>query len=94
MKRMIDLLKRYNATGVLRMNFTGYLIAVFAGMGAENMARTRYITLNMLRQEKTCKKGIKAKRFKAALDSDYAEKSHRLFFKRLCSCPVYICLLL
>ncbi|MFT7006004.1 MAG: hypothetical protein ACJAXJ_003796 [Colwellia sp.] len=28
----------------------------------------------MLRQEKTCKKGIKAKRFKAALDSDYAEK--------------------
>jgi hypothetical protein len=61
---------------------------------AENMAKTRHITLNMLRQEKTCKKGIKAKRFKAALDSDYAEKSHRLFFKRLCSCPVYICLLL
>ncbi|MFT6194520.1 MAG: hypothetical protein ACJASU_001421 [Cognaticolwellia sp.] len=28
----------------------------------------------MLRQEKICKKGIKAKRFKAALDSDYAEK--------------------
>ena len=42
--------------------------------GAENMATTRHITLNMLRQEKTCKKGIKAKRFKAALDSDYVEK--------------------
>tara|TARA_R110002167_G_scaffold1767_1_gene8478 strand:+ start:36377 stop:37501 length:1125 start_codon:yes stop_codon:yes gene_type:complete len=42
--------------------------------GAENMATARHITLNMLRQEKTCKKGIKAKRFKAALDSDYAEK--------------------
>lgn len=42
--------------------------------GAENMATGRHITLNMLRQEKTCKKGIKAKRFKAALDSDYAEK--------------------
>lgn len=42
--------------------------------GAENMAISRHITLNMLRQEKTCKKGIKAKRFKAALDSDYAEK--------------------
>jgi len=28
----------------------------------------------MLRQEKSFKKGIKAKRFKAALDSDYAEK--------------------
>ena len=41
---------------------------------AENMATARHITLNMLRQEKTCKKGIKAKRFKAALDSDYAEK--------------------
>jgi len=42
--------------------------------GAENMATARHLTLNMLRQEKTCKKGIKAKRFKAALDSDYAEK--------------------
>jgi predicted transposase YbfD/YdcC len=42
--------------------------------GAENMATTRHITLNMLREEKTCKKGIKAKRFKAALDSNYAEK--------------------
>ncbi len=41
---------------------------------AENMATARHITLNMLRQEKTCKKGIKAKRFKAALDSDYVEK--------------------
>lgn len=42
--------------------------------GAENMATARHITLNMLREEKSCKKGIKAKRFKAALDSDYAEK--------------------
>jgi predicted transposase YbfD/YdcC len=44
------------------------------GNGAENIVTARHITLNMLRQEKTCKKGIKAKRFKAALDSDYAEK--------------------
>jgi len=42
--------------------------------GAENMATARHITLNMLKQEKTCKKGIKAKRFKAALNSDYAGK--------------------
>ena len=42
--------------------------------GAENMATARHISLNMLRQEKTCKKGIKAKRFKAALDTNYAEK--------------------
>ncbi|MCP4989444.1 MAG: ISAs1 family transposase [Colwellia sp.] len=27
--------------------------------GAENMATARHITLNMLRQEKSCKKGIK-----------------------------------
>jgi hypothetical protein len=56
--------------------------------GAENMATARHITLNMLRQENSCKKGIKAKRFKAALDSDYAEKLFRVFFKRLCSYPV------
>lgn len=42
--------------------------------GAENMATVRHMGLNMLRQEKTCKKGIKAKRFKAALDTEYAEK--------------------
>lgn len=48
--------------------------------GAENMATARHITLNMLRQEKTCKKGIKAKRFKAALDSDYAEKATSTIF--------------
>jgi predicted transposase YbfD/YdcC len=48
--------------------------------GAENMATARHITLNMLRQEKTCKKGIKAKRFKAALDSDYAEKVRSTVF--------------
>ncbi len=42
--------------------------------GAENMATLRHVSLNMLKQEKTCKKGIKAKRFKAALDTNYAEK--------------------
>ena len=41
---------------------------------AENMATTRHISLNMLKEETSCKKGIKAKRFKAALDTDYAEK--------------------
>ena len=44
------------------------------GNSAENMATARHISLNMLRKETTCKKGIKAKRFKAALDSDYVEK--------------------
>ena len=36
--------------------------------------------LNMLRQEKICKKGIKAKRFKAALASDHAEKVQSTIF--------------
>jgi len=41
---------------------------------AENLTVMRHITLNLLKAEKSCKKGIKAKRFKAALDSDYVEK--------------------
>lgn len=41
---------------------------------AENMVVMRHLTFNLLKQETSCKKGIKAKRFKAALDSDYAEK--------------------
>ena len=49
------------------------------------MATARHITLNMLRQEKTCEKGIKAKRFKVELDSDSAEKVLTTVFKRLCS---------
>lgn len=44
------------------------------GNAAKNMVTARHIALNMVRQEKTCKKGMKAKRFEAALDSDNAEK--------------------
>jgi len=59
---------------VLDVSFREDHSRIRRGNSAENMATTRHITLNMLRQEKTCKKGIKAKRFKAALDSDYTEK--------------------
>lgn len=59
---------------VLDVSFREDHSAIRRDNGAENMAKTRHITLNMLRQEKTCKKGMKAKRFKAALDSDYVEK--------------------
>lgn len=40
---------------------------------AENMATTRH-NLEYVKTKKTCKKGMQAKRFKAALGSDYAEK--------------------
>jgi predicted transposase YbfD/YdcC len=59
---------------VLDVSFREDNSRIRRGNSAENMATTRHITLNMLRDEKTCKKGIKAKRFKAALDTDYAEK--------------------
>jgi predicted transposase YbfD/YdcC len=41
---------------------------------AANFGVFRHIALNALRQEKTDKKGIKAKRFRASLEPDYAEK--------------------
>lgn len=39
----------------------------------ENFGIFRHVAINALRNEKTCKKGIKAKRFKATLQSDYAQ---------------------
>lgn len=41
---------------------------------AENFGVFRHVALNALRQEKSYKKGVKAKRFKAGLDSEYADK--------------------
>lgn len=41
---------------------------------SENFGVFRHIAINALRKEKTCKKGIKAKRYKAALQKDYAQK--------------------
>ena len=40
----------------------------------ENMAVFRHVVMNALRKEKTCKKGVKAKRFKATLQAEYAQK--------------------
>jgi len=41
---------------------------------AENLAVLRHIALNTLRNEKTFNKSIKAKRYKATLESDYTDK--------------------
>ena len=41
---------------------------------SENSGVFRHVAINSLRSEKTCKKGIKAKRYKAALQPEYAQK--------------------
>ena len=41
---------------------------------SENFGVFRNVAVNALRHEKSCKKGIKAKRYKATLEPDYAQK--------------------
>uniref|UniRef100_U1JSW0 Transposase ISAs1 family protein n=1 Tax=Pseudoalteromonas citrea DSM 8771 TaxID=1117314 RepID=U1JSW0_9GAMM len=60
------------------------------GNTAGNMTAVRHITLTMLRKEQACKKGIKAKRFKAALNTDYAEKVLLTVFKTFMRLPCFL----
>lgn len=47
---------------------------VRVGNAAQNLALVRKLALSMLSREKSCKRGIKVKRFKAALDLQYLLK--------------------
>ena len=44
------------------------------GSTPENMRTVNLLAAKILKNEKTCKKGIKAKQFKAALDNGYLTK--------------------
>ena len=56
---------------VLDMAFPEDECRVRKGNGAENLARLRHFALNMLKQDKTTKLGIKHKRLKAGWSNDY-----------------------
>lgn len=47
---------------------------------SEKMSVRRHLVLNLLRQETSFRKGLKAKRFKAALDTSYTEKIIKLIY--------------
>ena len=42
-----------------------------SGYAAENLALTRRMAINLLRQDKTCKRNIKGKLLRAAINPDY-----------------------
>ncbi len=56
---------------VLDMAFREDECRVRKGHGAENLARLRHFALNLLKQDKTAKMGIKNKRLRAGWDHDY-----------------------
>jgi predicted transposase YbfD/YdcC len=59
---------------ILDVQFNEDQSRVRKGHAAENLARVRRIALNLLKQEKTCKKGMAIKRLKAGWDTHYLLK--------------------
>jgi predicted transposase YbfD/YdcC len=57
--------------GILDIAFRKDDCRVRKGNGAENFAVLRHIALNLLKQEKSLKRGIKAKRKMTGWDHDY-----------------------
>jgi predicted transposase YbfD/YdcC len=45
-----------------------------SGFAAENLAATRRLAVNLLRRDRTCKRSIKGKLLRAALDPDYLKR--------------------
>ena len=59
---------------VLDISFREGDCRIRAENSAENMAIVRHISLNLLKQEKSCKRGIKTKRLKSGWDEAYLSK--------------------
>jgi predicted transposase YbfD/YdcC len=59
---------------VLDVSFREDDCRVRLGHAAQNLATTRHLSLNLLRQERTARVGIKNKRLRAGWDTDYLEK--------------------
>ncbi len=47
---------------------------IVEGHAPENLRAVNLLAAKMLKEEKSCRKGIRAKRFKAALDNDYLHR--------------------
>lgn len=65
---------------VLDVSFKEDASRVRRDNASENFGVFRHVALNALRGEQSYKKGIKAKRYKAALQPDYAEKILNVIF--------------
>lgn len=56
---------------VLDVAFREDACRIWTGYAPENLSLVRHVVLNLLRQERSAKGGIKAKRLRAGWDNDY-----------------------